>query len=92
MTEGGINRAVSRDQLFPHVGRDHLHLLRQRQPAALAEQRPRRLVEAMCLHDVRERRLDQRIAVNQRAIEVEDQAARMAIWGWKKRLWFGCHV
>jgi len=59
-------------------------------------------VEAMTMG---ERLLDQGIAVNQRAVEVEDQAARMAIQrggaavgpsggrrGSKKRLWFGCHV
>src|SRR2546428_1246154 len=56
----------------------------------------------MRLHHVRERLLDQWIAVNQRAVEVEDQATRMSMGaaveagggrvGSKKRFWFGCHV
>jgi len=43
----------------------------------LPEQQAGRIVEAMRAHHVRERRLDQRIAVNERAVEVEDEPPRM---------------
>src|SRR2546423_3682942 len=56
----------------------------------------------MGLHHVREGRLDQRITVNQRPVEVKNQAALVSVGasveagggrvGSKKRLWFCCHV
>src|SRR6266849_394932 len=98
MAEPRIHGPVGGNQLLPHLRRDDLHLLGQRQAAVLPEQLARALLQAMRPHHVRERLLDQRIAVNQRAVEVEDQDPWMAIVagggrpGSKKRLWFGCHV
>jgi len=84
------------------VRRDNLHLLGQRQAAVLPEQLAGALVQSMRPHHVREGFFDQWIAVNQRAVEVEDQATRMPMGaaveaaggrvGSKKRFWFGRHV
>src|SRR5712671_5444544 len=98
MAEPRVHGSVRCDQLFPDVRGDDLHLFGQWEAAALPKELARGLVQAMFSHHLRERLLDQRIAVNQRAVEVEDEPTRMPIapagsrLGSKKRFWFGCHV
>ena len=79
VSQGRVHGPIGGNQLLPHVRRDEPHLLRQGQAAALPEVLARRVVESMRAHHMGERGLDQRIAVYQRAIEVEDQPTVMSV-------------
>ena len=98
VTEPGIGLAISGYQGLPDIGRYQLHLFRQRQATTLLEECTGLLVQVVRAHYVCERLLDQRVAVNQRPVEVENYAAGMSVNTCRKcrrvenRPWIACQT
>src|SRR5918911_5295805 len=72
MAQSNVRLTVSANQVLPAVRVDPAHLLGQGKATALDELVPGLLIEIVLRHDVGEGSVNDRVTVDQRAVEIED--------------------